>query len=207
MEYSTVPPGQSSTPQPSSRFAPYRQALAAISERTRTPLPSLVLSFAILHELTALVPLGGFFFAARAFGIGDRLVSTFPDSGASDTVPSPEDGWMVQKSREWRVEGMSWADRVGRRYGIFGLEKKPKDAAGEQAEGAAASPALREYEGHRKIAGDIANAVVAYWLTKALLPARIGLSMYFSPAFSRKVIEPIRTAIVRIFSRGKPPDV
>ncbi|KIO27779.1 hypothetical protein M407DRAFT_232170, partial [Tulasnella calospora MUT 4182] len=41
-----------------------QDAFNKISPRTRTPLPSLVLSFAVLHEITPIFPLFGFFFGA-----------------------------------------------------------------------------------------------------------------------------------------------
>ncbi|OBZ65077.1 hypothetical protein A0H81_14924 [Grifola frondosa] len=64
----------SKQPSSNSRFAPYKYALDALAARTRTPLPSLILSFAILHELTAMIPLVGLFFSARALGIGERFI-------------------------------------------------------------------------------------------------------------------------------------
>ncbi|CCM02982.1 uncharacterized protein FIBRA_05097 [Fibroporia radiculosa] len=184
-----------------SKFAPYKQALKALSERTRTPLPSLVFSFAILHELTAIIPLGGFFFAARAFNVGDRITRNFPartsegaaapDAKNSSVANAPTSGWMAAKSREWWQEGQTWAERVGRRYGFFGLEKR-------NGRDSNSSESIWSSE---QVAGDVVNAVVAYCLTKALLPARIGLSLYLSPAFSRGVIEPMRLTTLRAFSR------
>jgi len=49
------------------------------------------------------------------------------------------------------------------------------------------------------IAGDVANAVVAYGATKAMLPLRVGLSLYLAPMFSRRCIEPLRRGIMGIF--------
>ncbi|KAF9031212.1 hypothetical protein BDZ89DRAFT_1064061 [Hymenopellis radicata] len=140
------------------RFAAYKSALQAISTRTGTPLPSLVLSFAVLHEITAIAPLIGGFYTARALGIGERVVSYVADRGE-------------QK-----------AERIGRRYELFGYEK------GLTTE-------------RLNIAGDIANFVVAYGATKALLPVRVGLSLYLSPAFSRRVVEPIRKVLISPFRR------
>ncbi|KAH9949247.1 hypothetical protein B0H21DRAFT_144843 [Amylocystis lapponica] len=186
--YATVPTPPLTPPPtpppttPSSRFAPYKEALNVLAARTRTPLPSLVLSFAILHELTAIVPLVGFFFSARALGVGERVVN------AAGSIADSEQGWVAARSKEWMAEGQHWAERVGRRYGFFGFAK----GAG-RGDGASA-----------RLAGDVANAVVAYCLTKALLPVRIGFSLYLSPAFSRRVVEPVRISVLRPF-RGKPP--
>ncbi|KAI0937758.1 hypothetical protein AcW1_003833 [Taiwanofungus camphoratus] len=203
--YSTAPPPP---PAHSSRFAPYRQALKAVAERTRTPLPSLVLSFAILHELTAIVPLMGFFFGARALGVGERIVSAFPETSKNGEMPVEDnilsdahDGWVVEKSKQWWGEGSKWAERVGQRYGVFGFEKRGGPIA-DMDTSRANTFAQASVSG--KIAGDAANAIVAYWLTKALVPVRIGISLYLSPAFSRRLVEPIRISVLRALRRRPP---
>lgn len=127
----------------------YRTALAAISARTGTALPSLVTSFAVLHELTAVVPFAGLFFGARALGLGERVVgSSFARAHDAET------GWLQKRFVDWMDEGEHWAIRVGRRYGIWGFEKGKR--LGEEEERAIA----------RNIAGDLANAVAAYGATK-----------------------------------------
>ncbi|KAH7333744.1 hypothetical protein B0J17DRAFT_136280 [Rhizoctonia solani] len=148
-----------SPPPVSSRNRPYAQALKRLSARTGTPFASLVVSFGILHEVTALVPLVGVFLGARAVGAGDRAV---------ELVPS-----------EWVTEGEEWAGRVGRRYGLFGYEKRGKS----------------EESAPVALAGDVANAVLAYAVVKAILPLRIGLSLWLAPAFSRRVLDPVRTRL------------
>ncbi|KAL1945240.1 hypothetical protein VTO73DRAFT_2091 [Trametes versicolor] len=198
----------SATPPKPSRFAPYKEALAALSQRTRTPLPSLALSFAILHELTAIVPVVGFFYGARALGVGEGIVRAIappPDAaGAEESGATSQflgqfrDTWAGARFREWMVEGEVRAERVGRRYGWFGFEK------GSKAEGASVESQVARAEtafSSGKIAGDVANAVVAYALTKAFIPVRIGLSLYLSPAFSRGIVQPIGTAVSRLFRR------
>ncbi|KAI0753468.1 hypothetical protein C8Q80DRAFT_1097271 [Daedaleopsis nitida] len=191
-------------PPTNSKLAPYRQALAAISQRTRTPLPSLVVSFAILHELTAIVPVAGFFFGARALGVGEGIVGALAprpgaESASTGITAQVRDSWMGERFREWMVEGEARAERVGRRYGWFGFEKGSRAVA--------LSPEEQSTHGQEsvlvsgKIAGDVANVVVAYALTKALLPVRIGLSLYLSPAFSRTLIQPIGTLVTRMARR------
>lgn len=128
----------------SNRFAPYKEALQALSARTKTPLPSLILSFAVLHELTALVPLVGVFYGAKVFGVGEKVVSVVVDDD-----PDGEYGWVRVKCKNWVEEGELWAGRVGRRYGVFGFEK------GQTPD-----------EHRHEIAGDVANAVFAYGITK-----------------------------------------
>ncbi|KAI9568763.1 hypothetical protein HD554DRAFT_2021461 [Boletus coccyginus] len=167
----------------SSRFAPYRNALAAISTRTGSQLPSLIVSFAVLHELTAIVPLVGIFYAARGLHVGERVVNQLTRDAGQPT------GWVAGQLSQWVDEGEKWAHRVGRRYGVFGFEKGTGIPADHGV-------------GHH-LAGDVANAVLAYGATKALLPVRVGLSLYLSPAFSRAVVEPVRHRIIAPFYRTK----
>ncbi|KAG8221282.1 hypothetical protein J3R82DRAFT_1448 [Butyriboletus roseoflavus] len=192
---------------PSSRFAPYRNALAAISTRTGSPLPSLIFSFAVLHELTAIVPLVGIFYAARGLRVGERVVNQLTRDGGPDA--RPQTGWVSRQLSQWVDDGEKWATRVGRRYGVFGFEKGMHAGHGDSS----------RLSG--QLAGDLANAVVAYGAIKvrsptaltilallrcgcqALLPVRIGLSLYLSPAFSRGVVEPIRRIIIRPFYQSK----
>ncbi|KAH7911311.1 hypothetical protein BJ138DRAFT_1150929 [Hygrophoropsis aurantiaca] len=164
-----------------SRFAPYKNALQALSNRTGTPLSSLILSFAVLHEITAIAPVVGIFYGARTLGIGERVVSSIAER-------TDNDGYVQATVRGWVDEGQQWAQRVGRRYGVFGFEKRTTDSV---------SPPIDTSH----IAGDVANAIFAYGVGKALLPVRIGLSLYLSPVFSRRIVEPIRLTLLRPFRR------
>ncbi|KAJ7794300.1 hypothetical protein B0H14DRAFT_2923499 [Mycena olivaceomarginata] len=151
----------------------YRDALAAVSARTGAPLSSLVLSSPLV------VPLVGIFYAARSLGVGERVVAT---------LPTEKDNWVAHKCSTWVDDGQKWAARVGRRYGVFGFEK--------------GGPENQIPVNSDRIVGDVANAVVAYAATKALLPVRIGAALYLSPAFSRAVVDPTRRGFVRIFRKG-----
>lgn len=137
-------------------FQKYRAALQAISARTGTPVSSLVVSFGVLHELTAIVPLVGLFFGARALGIGERIVDAIQSD--KDTWAGRKDNWVRMKCGEWVDEGQVWAQKVGRRYGVFGYEKRN---AGEE-------PVSNQFASNfpSRLAGDAANAIVAYGLTK-----------------------------------------
>ena len=121
-----------------------QNALSKISKRTKTPLPSLVVSFALLHELTAIVPLVGLFFLARYAGVGERV------TGMLDS--ESHGGWIWEKFHSYTEEGEKWAERVGRRYGFWGYEKGSKPIASEDG-----TVALE-----KRLAGDVTNAVVAY---------------------------------------------
>lgn len=132
----------------SSRFAPYRNALAAISTRTGSPLPSLIVSFAVLHELTAIVPLVGIFYTARGLHVGEHVVNQFTRDADQST------GWVAGQLSQWVDEGEKWARRVGRRYGLFGFEKGMPADHGDS------------HHLSGQLAGDVANAVLAYGATK-----------------------------------------
>lgn len=136
----------------------YRATLAGISARTGTALPSLITSFAILHEATAVAPLIVFFYAAKTAGVGERVVGAVR---SADKISSElEESWLRRKGEEWVDEGERWVGRVGRRYGIWGFEKGQRSTMDIERE--------REKEdvASRRIAGDVANAVLAYGITK-----------------------------------------
>jgi hypothetical protein len=140
-----------------SRFESYAALLKALSARTGTPLSSLLVSFGVLHEITALVPLVGVFYGARALGVGEVVINTI----AQTTDPLPgvhENNWFRGTLRRWVVEGDEWAGRIGRRYGVLGFEKRTSESAPDAAEPAPVSS---------RIAGDVANSVLAYSVTKA----------------------------------------
>jgi hypothetical protein len=60
--------------------------------------------------------------------------------------------WIRMRFKTWVDEGEGWAGRVGRRYGIWGFEKG--DTSGDVG------------GRHHPVVGDVANAVLAYGLTK-----------------------------------------
>lgn len=161
--------------QPKGSFAAYRQTLAAIAARTGTPLSSLIISFGIIHELSAVVSLVGIFYGSRALGIGERVVSAIIEDKKQNSTnyeTSAQDksqlSWSKQKLKSWVEEGDRWAKRVGRRYGIFGYEKRMPGTVDVAEETAGVT---------EQIAGDVANAIVAYGATKAR-PRRISYSRF-----------------------------
>jgi Hypothetical protein FLILHELTA len=136
------------------RFEAYKTALEALSARTGTPLPSLLFSFGVLHEITALVPLVGVFYGARTLGIGEAVIDTIVQSNPPLSGVH-EGNWFRGTLRRWVEEGDKWACRVGQRYGVFGFEKRTSESMRDAAL-PISSPMV----------GDIANAVVAYSVTK-----------------------------------------
>jgi hypothetical protein len=134
-------------------FDKYKGTLTQLSARTGASVPSLFASFLVLHEVTAIVPFIGVFYASRALGIGESVVSS--------VVKSTEDGdgWTQVKARQWMTEGEQMAERVGRRYGIFGFEKKSKSDHGSSVDDIPLAPSSH-------IAGEVANVIVAYGVVK-----------------------------------------
>jgi hypothetical protein len=132
-----------------SRFAPYTHALQAASQRTGTPLPSLIFSFAILHEITAVVPVVTLFYACRALGTGDTVVKYLKFHHEAATEESAR-GKAFAKASEYLEEGELRAARFAKRYGLWGTDVT------DSAKRDVAST----------IAGDMANAAVAYGITK-----------------------------------------
>ncbi|KAG8848466.1 hypothetical protein FRB91_010796 [Serendipita sp. 411] len=145
------------------RLQPYTSAFQRISARTGTPIPSLVVSFAILHEVTALVPLVGVYWGARTFGIGERMTKYFSEttSSSSNKEDKVEDagnvmnvGMFQETLARWTKEGETRVARVGSRYGILGFEKGQK--IGEEDLKALGQNISRE----------VANATFAYIVVK-----------------------------------------
>jgi len=93
--------------------------------------------------------------------------------------------WLQNKLHKWTEEGQEWVLRVGRRYSIFG-----QDAPTVQGDTDSSSASS-------KVAGDVANALAAYLITKALLPVRLAASLSLAPAFSRRLLSPIRKYLFR----------
>ncbi|KAG6850858.1 hypothetical protein H0H93_007476 [Arthromyces matolae] len=139
---------------PPSYLTTYKAALDALSARTRTPLPSLLVSFALLHELTAVVPLVAVFYGSRSLGIGDTVISTIINN-----PPQSNSSGIRKVVQTWVEEGDAWAARIGRRYGVFGYEKRTPGELDTPPDSSKLTS---------RLAGDVANAVVAYGVTKPL---------------------------------------
>ena len=95
----SVPPRPGTGARSSSRlFGRYTAALTSISQRTGAPLPSLIFSFAVLHEASTVVSLLGFFALARAGGVGERVVRTLRDASGEAEDQSVK-GWVIRRGR------------------------------------------------------------------------------------------------------------
>ncbi|BGO98024.1 hypothetical protein NBRC10513v2_002024 [Rhodotorula toruloides] len=152
--------------------------------------PSLLISFVILHELTALVPLVGLFALLKWLGVGGAIVAWVVDETSEAEVE--QSGWRTT-AKEWLVESEKKAERVGRRYGWFGWEKETREEREERrarqkdAENGAAD--VQDVSPERlRVSGDVANAAASYLLVKALLPLRILISLRLSPSLANVIV-------------------
>ncbi|WOO77545.1 uncharacterized protein LOC62_01G001119 [Vanrija pseudolonga] len=203
------PPAPSSPPppqQPESALSPrlqrYAPRLAKLAQRTGVPLPTLAVSFLVLHELTAVLPVVGLYYLFAGLGAGAGIVGWLVGDAAAPAhweaearTPGAEDKDREEEQRwthtvhAWYAEGLARAERVGRQYGLFGYEKgsKPGEGGGSAAAGTGAGAA-----------GALADAVAAYVVVKALLPLRIAVSVAAAPAFARLALRPWRALTARL---------
>lgn len=150
----------------SSRLAPY---LAELKSKYPHAEPrSLVVAFVVLHELTALVPLAVLFGAFHYLGAGAALVAWVVDE--TSTTSGSGTGWR-DTVRHWLREAETKAERVGRRYGLFGWSKESKEERRarktrelNQAVEEASPVALSKER--LLVSGDVANAAAAYLAVK-----------------------------------------
>lgn len=138
--------------------------------------PSLVAAFLVLHELTAVVPLFAGFWACRLLGVGASLVGW----AIAESETGEEPSWAQRKVKTWVGQGENQAERLGRRYGVFGFEKETREerqsrrAANDDTQDVAMSV------GTHSIGGDVANLVAAYLAVK--VRSRF---VRFSPSLTR----------------------
>lgn len=131
--------------------------------------PSLLISFVILHELTALVPLAGLFALLKWLGVGGAIVAWVVDE--TSEAGKGRSGWRTT-AKEWLAESERKAERVGRRYGWFGWEKETREEreerrARENDEQVAGAATLGDVSPERlRVSGDVANAAASYLLVK-----------------------------------------
>lgn len=158
------------TPPRNNKFSAYTARLTALSTRTGVSLPSLALSFGILHELTALVPLVLLFWAFQAADVGTSVVSW-----AGKISDEEGEGWKGFV-RDWLSEGEKRVDRVARRYGLFGITPGVKgDEKGVEVAEEARELVVRAEHGSRAAAG-VTNAIAAYVFVKVSYNSRSGVA-------------------------------
>ncbi|WVQ97679.1 hypothetical protein IAU59_004793 [Kwoniella sp. CBS 9459] len=229
----TATPTINAKKQPNSSLVKrYQARLSHLSQRTGVPLPSLGLSFLVLHELTAIVPVVAIYWVFAYLGIGAGFVGWIYDvshratadgehgargdaisgRGTADFVePVVEDAPSKWKAvvREWYEEGEKRVERVGRKYGILGYEKRDSSRQGDQLEdvdgkgdqGVVIAGSSSNSSSESGAAGKVADAIAAYVVVKALLPLRIGFSIAAAPAFARYTLVPLQQ-LIRRFRRS-----
>lgn len=165
-----------------------------IAHRNGTDPASMVVSFMILHEVTAVIPLLLLFWLLGLFGTGGAVMQWLMDASATQTssrAGSNESGTM-DNARAWLRsyihEGMQRAERYGRKKGYFGFEKgsTPDDVN-----------VTSDTPNVQALAGTFANFVAAYAITKALFPLRLAASVALAAPFARLCIEPLKRIVRR----------
>ncbi|WWD00156.1 hypothetical protein V866_007064 [Kwoniella sp. B9012] len=197
--YTTSPPRPLSSKSPLiQRYAPN---LHNLSVKTGVPLPSLVLSFMVLHEITAILPIFLIYWIFSTLGVGLGMVRWIMDVGHEEgstqaQIQEGEDKSVVlvrRWIRDWYVEGENRIGKIGKRYGIFGYEKGDKDSK----EGEENTDVLVQSGAGSGAATKVADAIAAYVVVKALLPLRIAASLGLSPTFARYTLVPLQNIFKR----------
>ncbi|CEQ42229.1 SPOSA6832_04017 [Sporobolomyces salmonicolor] len=184
---------QASSARPSSYLSALRQRYPSADP------PSLLISFLILHELTAVLPLVALFSAFHALGLGAVIVAYSLQGDERDidqgTLDREQGRWTTERSkltiREWVSEGEHKAEKLGRRYGLLGWDKETREerelrkAQDKDTQGGERD-LTQESLG---VSGDVANAVAAYLTVKALLPLRVLISLRLSPALANTIVK------------------
>ncbi|PWY98255.1 seryl-tRNA synthetase [Testicularia cyperi] len=176
------------TSKPRTRLQKAMQQVQSIAQRNGTDPATMVASFLILHELTALVPLALLFYVFGALGVGVTISQWLLGSG--DGQAADADSGLASRFRAWARNKEERFERYCRRKGYLGFEK-------QDAETIAREGKLGQ---SNHLAGAFANMVAAYIVVKALLPVRIGMSMALAGRFSRAVLEPAKRATRKIFA-------
>ncbi|PWN50957.1 seryl-tRNA synthetase [Violaceomyces palustris] len=185
------------------------ERVRAMAERQGTDPASMGVSFLILHEVTALVPLIALFYLFGALGAGEAVLDWLVGGGENgeqryEGEQGGVSGLVVGTVRGWVGEGMVRAERYGKRKGYFGFEKE--EAEGSQSEegrvGITDEASLTANGKGKALAGSFANAVAAYAVVKALLPLRIAASVALAGRFSRVFLEPVKRLTRGFLRRG-----
>ncbi|BGP23113.1 hypothetical protein Rt10032_c23g6649 [Rhodotorula toruloides] len=156
--------------------------------------PSLLVSFVILHELTALIPVVGLFALLKWLGVGGAIVAWVVDE--TSEAQGERSDWRTT-AKAWLVESEKKTERVGRRYGWFGWEKETReereDRRAWENHARAGATEVQDVSPERLgVSGDVANAAASYLLVKALLPLRILISLRLSPSLANVIVKNFR---------------
>ncbi|KAM0256874.1 hypothetical protein ACHAQJ_004695 [Trichoderma viride] len=143
---------------------------------------SHVVSFMILHEVTAIAPLFGFFALFHY----------------TNYVPT---SYMTEHFGEYVRGGVERYERYFKRKGLFGFGQEDSDTSAQPTSGTTAQNAhvedvvQRWHNGEQKYT-ILVEVALAYAITKALLPVRIIGSVWATPWFA-KILVRVKSSLTR----------
>ena len=176
-----------------------QRALAQVrssAKRNGTDAPTMVASFLLLHELTAIVPLIVLFYAFGALGVGTAVLQwLLGDSEEGSREDDGENKSVAARFRAWARLKEERFERYCRKRGYLGFEKQDAETI----------DAANDLGKSSHLAGSFANMAAAYILVKALIPVRIGVSVALAGPFSRTVLEPLKHLVRRAGSLRRSP--
>ncbi|SCV74115.1 BQ2448_6547 [Microbotryum intermedium] len=197
---SSIPPPRP-PPRPN-RFSAYFSQLR--QQHPHIDPASLLVSFLVLHELTAIVPLLLGFWGFKALGLGQTLVQEVQDASHTGTKVEGNESYFKAKLSDWLQQGEEQAQRLGSRYGWFGMEKLSGEQRAELKTRARVERETHQENldgmtmikttsqqgtNHLSLTGDVANLVASYVVVKALLPLRIYASLRLAPTMANTVMQ------------------
>lgn len=175
------PPGSQSR----GRFENLNKRLPRFLQRYTTPLLNApvtqITSFLILHEITAVVPLFGL---AGAFHYGEWIPSL---NNQGDGNNAFDEG--VKKFGRW-LRKKGWVEGDITEETTVGSITQSSGPNGSDANSQRGMRLVLEF-------------ATAYAITKALLPARIVLSVWATPWFARRVLGPVGRGLRRTFGTSQ----
>lgn len=145
-----------------SAFTRAKEQLHSLAVRTGADPAPLLISFVILHEITAIAPIFVLAALLAVLGAGDAMLE-WVNTLLNAMMPSEN-----ARLYEWIARGRRMATRVCRRFDTL----------------------LRGEEGTPMAAAWFTSLTASYVLVKLLLPVRITLSLALSPVTARTLIMP-----------------
>ena len=186
---------------PSKRFYQSYPALTRLSSKTGVPIPSLAISFLILHELTAFIPLFILFYIFQGLGLGIGLFAWIKDvSDVGSSTHEPGEGLGNEGGgggggfrgmvKGWYEEAEKRVEKVGKKYGILGYEKNgdsvPQQSGSNVDTRSVPTDGLGA-ENNGKVGPAVADAIAAYVVVKVISSL---ISHTVSYTFTRDLLGP-----------------
>lgn len=173
-----------STPKDSrSRLRQFNDRLPRFLRTFTTPLLGApvthVMSFLILHEITAVLPVFGL---VGAFHYGTWMPDLGSDEGNGNGNGNAFDEGAARFGRWLRKKG--WVEESD----VSAVKEHETTANSGQGKGAGVRLVL--------------EFATAYAITKALLPVRLAASVWATPWFARSIFSPTTRAVKRLFGKN-----